>query len=124
MDPALELLAPLPPDGGLCHSTSINQGPLAGGHQVEFVFAEGVVGLRVITALFDSAGRPGMISDLVSFEGGRRQESLGARVEPDGQMSGTHWLVEGDHHTPKPLTQAEQDGLRVLAQAVWDRCCC
>jgi hypothetical protein len=119
--PSLSLLGPLPPDGGECHSSVMTQEPLAGWRQIQLVFGDGVTGLRVIVALYDSAGRPGMVSDLVAVEGGQRQESVGARVDPDGPMQGTHWLVEGDRHTPGPLSPAEQDGLRALAQAVWDR---
>ena len=96
--------------------------PLAGWRQIQLVFSDGVTGLRVIVALYNSAGRPAMVSDLVTVDGGRRQESVGARVEPDGRVEGTHWLAEGDHHTPRPLTEPERDGLRKLAQAVWARC--
>jgi hypothetical protein len=119
--PPLSLLSPLPPEGGECHSSVMTQEPLAGWRQIQLVFGDGVTGLRVIVALYDSAGRPGMVSDLVAVEGGLRQENVGARVEPDGRMHGTHWLVEGDRHTPRPLSLAEQDGLRALAQTVWDR---
>ena len=100
----------------------MTQEPLAGWRQVQLVFGDGVTGLRVIVALYDPAGRPGMVSDLVAVDGGQRQESVGARVEPDGHLQGTHWLVEGDHHTPRPLTEAEREGLRMLAETVWDRC--
>ncbi len=119
---ALSLLGPLPPEGGECHVSSMTQEPLAGWRQVQLVFGDGVTGLRVIVGLYDAAGHPGMVSDLVASAGGERQESVGARVEPDGEVKGTHWLVEGDRHTPRPLTDAERDGLRVLAQAVWERC--
>jgi hypothetical protein len=100
----------------------MTQEPLAGWRQIQLVFGDGVTGLRVIVALYDFTGRPGMVSDLVAVAGGQRQESVGARVEPDGQVRGTHWLVEGDRHSPRSLTEAEQEGLRVLAGAVWDRC--
>ena len=98
----------------------MTQEPLAGWRQIRLVYGDGVTGLRVIVALYDTDGRPGMVSDLVAVAGGQRQESVGARVEPDGRVRGTYWLVDGDRHTPRPLTEAEQHGLRTLAQAVWD----
>jgi hypothetical protein len=119
--PSLALFGALPPDAGEYHSSVMTQEPLAGWRQIQLVFGDGVTGLRVVVALYDAAGRPAMVSDLVAVAGGQRQESVGARVEPDGRMHGTHWLVEGDRHTPRPLSQAEQDGLRALAQTVWDR---
>jgi hypothetical protein len=71
--------------------------------------------------MYDPAGRVGMISDLVATDGGRRQESVGARVESDGQMQGTHWLTEEDRHVPRPITADEVAGLRALADALWRR---
>ena len=118
----LSLLDSLPPDGGECVSSSIPGEPLTGWRQVQLVFGDGATELRVLVGLYDPAGRPGMISDLVATAGGQHQESIQARVEPDGRIQGTHWLVEGDHHTPRPLTEAELDRLRVLAQALWQRC--
>jgi len=120
--PSLSLLGPLPPDGAECHSSTMTQEPLAGWRQIQLVFGDAATVLRVIVALYDSAGRPGMVSDLVAVAGRQRQDSVGARMEPDGGIQGTHWLVEGDRHSPRPLTEAEQEGLRVLAQALWDRC--
>lgn len=120
MASALSLLGPLP-EGGEYHSTTITQEPIAGWRQIQLVFGDGVTGLRVIVALYDATGRPTMVSDLVAVRGGLRQESVGARVEPDGQVHGSYWLVDGDRHTPRPLTESEQDGIRALARAVWER---
>lgn len=100
----------------------MTQEPLAGWRQIQFVFGDGITGFRVIVALYDTAGQPGVVSDLVATSGGQRQESLGARVEADGRLHGTHWQVDGDRHIPRPLTEVEKNGLRALAQAVWDRC--
>lgn len=119
---ALSLLGPLPPEAGECHSASLTQEPLAGWRQIQLVFGDGGARLRVVVALYDTAARPAMISDLVAVDGGQRQESLGARIDSAGLLHGTHWLADGDRHTPRPLTDSEQDGLRALAQALWDRC--
>jgi hypothetical protein len=95
--------------------------PFIGWTQVQLMLGEGSPRFRVIVAVFDPAGRPGTVSDLVAAEGGRRQESVHARVELDGRIQGTHWLVEGDRHTPRPLTDREVQGVRVLAQSLWER---
>ena len=105
-----------------CQSSLMTRAPLVGWRQIQLVYGDGTTGLRVLVGLYDPAGRPGMVSDLVATAGGRRQESVQARVEPDGQIQGTYWLVEGDRHTPRRLTEAELDGLRLLAQAIWQRC--
>jgi len=95
---------------------------LAGWTQVRLVLGDGVTGLRVLTAMFDPEGRPGSVSDLVSRDGGRHQETAGGRIEPDGRMHATYWLTEGERHTPRALTAQEEEGLRRLAAALRERC--
>jgi hypothetical protein len=86
------------------------------------VLGDGVTGLRVLTAMFDPEGRPGSVSDLISLDGGRHQETAGGRIEPDGRMHTTYWLTEGERHTPRVLTAQEEDGLRRLAAALREKC--
>ena len=118
----LRLLAELPPDEGECHAAKLEIEPFVGWQQVRLVLGDGSAGLRVLAALYDPSGRPGMVSDVIATSAGHRQESIGARLEPDGRIRGTHWLTEGDHHTPRPVTEAEQRALRLLADSLWQRC--
>ncbi len=118
----LALLASLPADEGECHRAPMVGETFVGWQEIRLVLGDGRTRLRVVTAIYDPAGRPGAVSDLVATEGGHRQESLGARVEPDGRIEGTRWLTEGDRHAPRPLTEAERNGLRALAGALWERC--
>jgi len=62
------------------------------------------------------------VSDLVSRDGGRHQETAGGRIEPDGRMHATYWLTEDERHTPRALTAEEEDGLRRLAVALREKC--
>ncbi len=117
----LRLLAPLPTGAGEFQGERMAGPPLAGWQQVRLVLGDGATGLRVVTAMYDPEGRPGMVSDLVATAGGVRQESVGARIEPDGRLEGTHWLTDGDQHTPRPLSDAERAGLRLMAEALWRR---
>src|SRR5262249_44654638 len=105
-----------------CHAAKLDTEPFVGWQQVQLVVGDGAGVLRVSAALYDSSGRPGMVSDLIATTGGHRQESIGARLEPDGRIQGTHWLSEGAHHTPRPVTEAEKSALRILADALWQRC--
>jgi hypothetical protein len=95
---------------------------LKGWTQVRLVLGNGVTGLRILTAMFDPEGRPGSVSDLVAWDGGRHQETAGGRIEPDGRMHATYWLTEDDRHTPRALTAQEEEGLRRLAAALRERC--
>jgi len=116
------LLATLPVDEGECHATTLSGEPLAGWQQVWLVLGDGARGLRVISAMYDPTGQPGMISDLVATDSGHHQESVGARFESDGQIHGTHWVTDGEHHTPRPITNDEADALRELAERLRQRC--
>ena len=120
--PWLSLLAPLPPEGGEWHQETRADPVLAGWTQVSLVLGDGPTGMRILTAMFDPAGRPGMVSDLVARDGGLRQETAGGRIEPDGRMRGTYWLTEGDRHTPRAVTAEEEEGLKRLAAALKERC--
>jgi len=116
------VLATLPVDEGECHATTLSDEPLAGWRQVWLVLGDGISGLRVITAMYDPTGQPGMISDLVATDSGHRQESVGARFESDGRIHGTHWVTDGEHHTPRPITEGEANALRELATTLRQRC--
>ena len=117
-EPWLSLLAPIPMEGGDWHQEVRSDDALKGWTQVRLVLGNGVTGLRVLTAMFDAEGRPGSVSDLVSMDGGRHQETAGGRIEPDGRMRATYWLTEGEQHTPRALTAEEEEGLRRLAAAL------
>jgi hypothetical protein len=118
----LSLLGPLPPDLGECRSAPMSGAPFAGWREVRLVLGDGTAVMRVVTAIYDPDGRPGGVSDLVATDLGRRQASFQARVEPDGRMQGTYWLVEDDRHTPRAMTDAELSGLRRVADALRQRC--
>jgi len=120
--PWLSLLAPIPAEGGEWKQETRTDAALTGWTQVRLVLGNGVTGLRVLTAMFDAEGRPGSVSDLVSRDSGRHQETAGGRIEPDGRMHATYWLTEGERHTPRALTAQEEDGLRRLATALRERC--
>jgi hypothetical protein len=122
-DPSwLALLGPLPGSEGEWAQTTMTGAPFDGWLQVRLVLGDGGRTMRVVTATFDPEGRPGTVSDLVALAGGQRQETVGARVETDGSITGTHWLTENDRHTPRPLTATEQEGLQLLAGALRRRC--
>ena len=121
-EPWLALLAPLPAEGGEWEQETRADPALAGWTQVRLVLGDGVTGLRVLTAMFDPEGRPGSVSDLVATDGGRRQETVGARIEPDGSLRGTYWLTEDERNTPRQPTAREEEGLRAIAAALRARC--
>lgn len=120
--PWLSLLAPLPAEGGESTQETRTDPALKGWTQVRLVLGNGITGLRVLTAMFDPEGRPGSVSDLVSRDGGRHQETAGGRIEPDGRMHATYWLTEGERHTPRALTAQEEEGLRRLVAVLWEKC--
>ena len=117
----LSLLAPIPSEGGEWHQETRTDPALKGWTQIRLVLGNGVTGLRVLTAMFDPEGRPGSVSDLISREGGRHQETADGRIEPDGRMHATYWLTEGERHTPRALTAQEEDALRRLAVALREK---
>lgn len=121
-EPWLALCAPLPAQGGEWTQETRADAALPGWTQVRLVLGDGVTGLRVLTAMFDPEGRPGMVSDLVARNRGERQETAGARIEPDGRMTGTYWLTRGEGHVPRALTAEEERRLGELAGALWKRC--
>ena len=117
----LSLLAPLPPEGGEWSQETRTDSVLTGWTQVRLVLGSGDTGMRILLAMFDPEGRPGMVSDLVSRDGGLHQETAGGRIEPDGKLTGTYWLTLGEQNTPRALTAAEEEGLRRLAAALKNR---
>lgn len=116
--PWLALLAPLPAEGGEWRQETRADEALPGWTQVSLVLGDGVTGMRVLTAMFDRDGRPGSVSDLVAFDGGRHQETVGGRIEPDGRLRATYWLTEDERHTPRKPTPEEEEGLRRIAAAL------
>ena len=120
--PWLALLAPLPTADGEWTQETRTDAAFARWTQVRLVLGDAVSTLRVLIAMFDPEGQPGMVSDLVARDGGRYQESAGGRIEPDGRLSCTYWVTRGDQHTPRTLTPEEKEKLRRLALALRQRC--
>jgi hypothetical protein len=120
--PWLALLAPLPAEAGEWSQETRTDEALKGWTQVRLVLGDGATGMRIVLAMFDPEGRPGMVSDLVSRDGGQHQETAGARIEPDGRLTGTYWLTQGEQNTPRALTAEEEHGLQRLATALRERC--
>jgi hypothetical protein len=99
-------------------------------------------GLRVITVLLDADDRPIGVTDHVMLRSAGvpgsanrepepprvRHESLGGRIEGDGSLTGTRWVMEGEEPVEgqtgsltshsRPLTVDEADALTSLATAV------
>ena len=120
--PWLALLAPLPAEGGEWTQETRIDSAFSGWTQVRLVLGDGATDMRVLIAMFDPEGRPGVVSDLVSLDGGRRQKTAGGRIEPDGRLRATYWLTEDENHKPRALTSEEEKGLRRVAAALRERC--
>ena len=118
---AIRLLGEVPIDEGEWVTGPVPGDALPGWTEARLLLSDGQGNMRIVLALFDAEGHPGAVSDMVSREQGRLQESLQARVEPDGVMRGTHWDTEGDRNTPRDMTEAESVGLRRVALQTWDR---
>jgi hypothetical protein len=118
----LALLGPFPSEGGEWSQETRTDSMLDGWTQVRLVLGDGVSGMRIVLAMFDPEGRPGMVSDLISRDGGQHQETAGARIEPDGRLLGTYWLTLGEQNTPRVLTAEEEEGLRRLAGELREKC--
>jgi hypothetical protein len=114
----LGLLAPLPADVGQCTRRVLHDAPFEDWVEVRVVLNDDTGGLRIVTAMFDQDDLPGSVSDLVSNDIGKRQETVSGRVESDGKIEGTYWLTERDRNTPRPLTEKERQGLREVAASL------
>jgi hypothetical protein len=135
------LLAPLPegvtprvsPIGSALQPGAGEQSVIAGWVSLVLELSAGAAGLRIIQVLLDGEGVPLSASDHVLFRsaplGGQgptqiRQESIGGRLEPDGEFRGTFWLVSGPEPedggdpewemTPREPTVVEVDALKAL----------
>jgi hypothetical protein len=115
----LALLAELPTGEGEFHSAPMSGEPFAGWEQMRIFLGDGDNDMRVVTAIFDADGKPGMVSDLIATARGLRQESMGARFDSAGSIEGTYWMTQGDRMTPRPLTDGEKLSLRDLAETLW-----
>jgi len=120
--PWLALFATLPADQGECERVVMTGTALEGWEQLRCVLSDGGTNMRVVVAMYDPEGRPSAVTDLIASAGGYNQETVGARVEPDGQMQGTGWRTEGGQHTPRALTEADREGLLAVAEALRRRC--
>jgi hypothetical protein len=106
---------------------------IAGWVSLVLELSAGAAGQRIVQVLLDANGRPLSASDHVLFRsepaGPRelvqiRQESIGGRLEPNGDFRGTFWLVTGPEPvdegepewemTPREPTAAEVNGLKAL----------
>ncbi len=116
----LGLLAPVPAKAGECTRRVMHDPPFEDWVEVRVVL-DGAAGVRVVTAMFDENDLPGSVSDLVTIDGGRRQEAVSARVDTDGVIHGTYSITENDRHAPRPLTEEEIRRLREVAAALKER---
>lgn len=107
---------------------------IAGWESVTLELSAGLAGMRHLLVVLDETGRPISAADHVYFREAStadpaaaatlRQESIGGRLEPDGRFLGTCWLVTGLEQpedepprwemTPRPPTEAETAGLKIL----------
>lgn len=106
---AISRVSPLVPPPG---EPTIEAGPLAGWHSLVVELSAGAAGVRILQVLVDGEGVPLSASDHVLFrfeppDGLRpvqmRQESIGGRLESNGDFRGTCWLVTG----PEPVDEEE-----------------
>lgn len=114
----LHLLAPVPTNLGECTRRVMHDAPFEDWVEVRVVLGDGTSGMRIVTAMFDQDDLPGSVSDLVSTEVGKRQETVSGRVGSDGRIEGTYWLTEREQNTPRPLTEKEVQGLREVAASL------
>ena len=114
----LNLLAPIPLNGGECRRRVLHEAPFEDWVEVSVVLGDGASGVRVITAMFDQNDLPGSVSDVITIDGGLRQESVSGRVETDGRIEGTYNAVGHDKRQPRPLTEREVQALRTVATAL------
>lgn len=135
------LLAPLPGDAvpsrkpvGTPDVLASPEGAaIAGWEQLTLHLAAGQAGLRILLVVLDASARPVAASDHVLFwsPGAHpsdprqlRQESIGGRLEADGSLTGTCWLMTGPEpendnppqweSTPRQPTAAESAALLAL----------
>jgi hypothetical protein len=135
------LLAPLPGDAvpsrkpvGTPDVLASPEGAaIAGWEQLTLHLPAGQAGLRILLVVLDASARPVAASDHVLFwsPGAHpwdprqlRQESIGGRLEADGSLTGTCWLMTGPEpenddpprweSTPRQPTAAESAALLAL----------
>lgn len=113
----LVLFSPLPAEGS-CNRSIWPDGELAGWETVQFHHSDGSGGLRVALTLRQPDGTLAGVSDLVAWDDGRHQETALVRLESGGEGTGTHWLTEGDEHTPRPVTPEEVAALIRIAEGL------
>ena len=113
----VKLLAPIPRNGGECKRRVLHEAPFEDWVEVRVTLRD-ASGLRIITAMFDQDDAPGSVSDVITIDGGLRQEAVSARLEVDGRIQGTYSLLGRDKATPRPLTDKEAQALRNVATAL------
>jgi hypothetical protein len=116
----LGLLGPVPAKDGECRRRVMREAPFEDWVEVRLMFGGGVTGQRIVTALFDADDQPGSVSDVVTIPG-QRQETVSGRIVNGGRIQGTYFGTESDRQTPRPLTDAEEQGLRAVAVALRKR---
>jgi hypothetical protein len=123
--PWLALLALLP-DGVMPRRTPVAapgtagaapDSPIAGWESLVLDLSDMPFGIRVLSVTLDAHGTPIAASDHVmrrdvdaagqprTAPPRMRQESVGGRIEADGSVHGTHWIIEGsevDGDEPPP----------------------
>ena len=109
------LLGPVPTKDGECKRRVMHDAPFEDWVEVKLVFGGVAAGSqRIVTALFDADDQPGSVTDVVTIPGRQRRETVSGRVV-SGRFQGTHLVTENDRQTPRPLTPAEEEGLRAIA---------
>jgi len=93
-------------------------GELAGWETLQFNHSDGAGSLRVALTLRRPDGQLAGVSDLVAWDQGRHQETALIRLEPDEEPQGTHWITDGDRHTPRAVTGEEIAALCRLAESL------
>jgi hypothetical protein len=117
----LDLLGPVPAQDGECRRRVMHDPAHEDWVEVRVVLGGGQTGQRVVTAMFDADDQPGVVSDVVTIPGGRRQEAVSAQVVTGGRIQGTYLLSENDQKTPRPLTETEVQRLRTVFAALRKR---
>lgn len=117
----LDLLGPVPVKDGECKRRVMHDPSHEDWVEVRVVLDGGEVGQRVVTARFDANDQPGSVSDVVTIPGGQRQETVLGQVVADGRIQGTYLLLENDQKIPRPLTETEEQRLRMVFASLRQR---
>src|SRR5262249_31393992 len=105
---ALDLLAPVPTEDGVCRRRVLHDRDHEDWVEVRVVLGDNSTGQRIVTALFDADDKPGAVSDVVTIPGGPRQVTVSGQVADDGLIKGTYMGTDSS----RALTETEIQRLR------------